>query len=140
IGLSLAAVFLLLTVLGAWFASTRPVAAIDQTKLENYQKSLRSYTAESQLLANQAKDQRTLSDYQKVSAEKLYFAASDVAEKLQTEPPDAGLSQQVGQTADQAADLTDTLSRLSGSPDEDELDDILSSLSDIRSELDWGGS
>ncbi|MBX4190547.1 hypothetical protein KW794_00485, partial [Candidatus Saccharibacteria bacterium] len=83
IGLILVAAAMILTLLGGWIASTRPVAAIDKSKLENYQKSLNSYAAEGLLLAKQYKAQRPLANYTEVSFSKLFEATSDVASKLQ---------------------------------------------------------
>jgi hypothetical protein len=93
IGLSLVATALLLTLLGGWIASTRPVAAIDQSKLKNYQESLQSYAAEGLLLAQQYKAQRPTAVYTEVSFRKLFQATTDVADNLQQQQPEAGLDQ-----------------------------------------------
>src|SRR4051812_21261098 len=94
-GLIFAGLALILVLLGGWIASSRPVSAIDQSKLENYQKSLHSYAAEGLLLAKQYKARRPLANYTEVSFKKLFEATSDVANNLQAEQPEAGLDQAV---------------------------------------------
>jgi hypothetical protein len=137
-GLLVVAVFLLLTLLGGWIASTRPVAAIDNTKLENYQKSLHSYAAEGVFLAQQYKDQRPTSNYTKVSAQKLFEATSDVADELQAEEPEQNVEKQVDDTAKLANELADNLSKLAQLPDADEVNDIISQLKQAEHQFEKG--
>jgi hypothetical protein len=135
-GLSLVAVALVLVLLLAWYASSKPVAAIDSIKLENYQKSLHSYAAEGLMLAKQYQHQRTLSNYMEVSSRQLYLGASDVDEKLQTETPQANVEEKVEDTSKRATALADVLSELSQEPDQDELASLMSKLRSLQQELD----
>jgi hypothetical protein len=135
-GLILVAVALVLTILGGWLASSNSVAAIDQSKLDNYQKSLHSYVAEALLLAKQYQASRPTANYTEVSFKKLFQATSDVANNLQEEQPEANLDQAVNKAANEATDLADTLSELSKLPDQDKLQGLISQLIDVRQQLE----
>jgi hypothetical protein len=104
---------LILTLSGSWFASSRPIAAIDQQKLENYHESLQSYAHEGLFIAQQYEHTRALANYTAVSSQKIYVAVSDLNTLLQTELPTDGLKNKVQQTSDQATELSDELSTLS---------------------------
>jgi hypothetical protein len=136
VGLILVAVAMVLTLVGGWIASTRPVAAIDQSKLENYQKSLQSYAAEGLLLAKQYQASRPTANYTEVSFKKLFEATSDVANNLQEQEPEANLDKAVNKTADEANDLADALSKLSKLPGQDKLHDLISQLTDVRQQIE----
>jgi hypothetical protein len=135
IGLSLVTIALVLVLLGAWYASSKPVAAIDSIKLENYQKSLHSYATEGLMLAKQYQHQRTLSNYMEVSSRQLYLGASDVEEKLQTETPQVNVEEKVEDTSKRATALADVLAELSQEPDQDELASLMSKLRSLQQEL-----
>lgn len=132
----LVSIALVLTLVGGWIASTRPVAAIDQSKLQNYQESLQSFAAEGLLLAQQFKAQRPTAAYTEVSFRKLFQAATDVADNLQQQQPEAGLDQAVKQTDDQANNLADALAKLSQLPNGAELNNNISALTNVRQQLE----
>jgi hypothetical protein len=136
IGLSFVTIALVLVLLGAWYASSKPVAAIDSIKLENYQKSLHSYATEGLMLAKQYQHQRTLSNYMEVSSRQLYLGASEVDEKLQTETPQVNVEEEVEDTSKRATALADVLAELSQEPDQDELASLMSKLHSLQQELD----
>jgi hypothetical protein len=135
-GLILVAIALVLTLVGGWLASTRGVAAIDQTKLENYQEALHSYAAEGLLLAQQYQAKRSTANYTEVSFNKLFDAVSDVSNKLQIEQPEANLDKAVKDTAGQASDLADILSQLSELPGQGQLSSLVSQLRDTKQQLE----
>jgi hypothetical protein len=132
----LVSIALVLTLIGGWIASTRPVAAIDQTKLQNYQESLQSYAAEGLLLAQQLKAQRPTAAYTEVSFRKLFQAVTDVADNLQQQHPETGLDQAVKQTDDRANNLSDALAKLSQLPSGAELNNDIATLANVRQQLE----
>jgi hypothetical protein len=119
IGLLTVGVALVLTVAGAWFASSRPVAEIDASKFQNYSDSLQSYANESSMLAVQYEHGRSTANYAAVSADKLREAVSNLAEQLQTETPKPGLKDKVDRAAGQASDLSDILADMSKAAEND---------------------
>jgi hypothetical protein len=135
IGSVFVAVAFVLTLAGSWFASSQPIAAIDEKKLENYQKSLQSYAEESLLIAKQYEHNRSLTNYTTVSTEKIYEAVSSLALSLQTELPEGGLEDSVDQTAQQATELSDVLSGLSKAAQEGGESTASSELQEIIEEL-----
>src|SRR5436190_1013484 len=90
-GLVLVCIALMLTLVSAWITQSHLVAHINDAKLQNYQKSLRSYTREGLLLAYQYQHERTLSTYAQVSAGKLFNASSDIADELKTKTPESNV-------------------------------------------------
>lgn len=118
VGLNCVAIALVLTLLGGWIVASRPVAAIDEGKLQKYQDSLRSYINESLLLAQQYQHQRTLANFTTVSANKLHTAVSDLASQLETERPEPAVKAAAQTTADQANQLADTLADFSKAADQ----------------------
>jgi hypothetical protein len=140
VGLSFVSVALILSLLLGWVFSTRPIAAIDQNKLEDYQNNLTSYAIEGVLLAKQYQARRPTSNYATVSFSKLFEATSDTADKLQEEQPEPGLEQKVKKTADQASQLADTLTKLSAQPEQGELANLISKLNGINEQLEEIGT
>jgi hypothetical protein len=132
----LVTIALVLTLIGGWIASTRPVAAIDQSKLQTYQESLQSYAAEGSLLAQQLKAQRPTAAYAEVSFKKLFQATTDLADSLKGQQPEAGLSKAVKQTDDQADKLADAFAKLSQLPSGAELNSLISNVTSVRQQLE----
>jgi hypothetical protein len=132
----LVTIALVLTLIGGWIASTRPVAAIDQSKLQTYQESLQSYAAEGSLLAQQLKAQRPTAAYTEVSFKKLFQATTDLADNLKEQQPEASLSKAVKQTDDQADKLADAFAKLSQLPSGAELNSLISNVTSVRQQLE----
>jgi hypothetical protein len=132
----LVTIALVLTLIGGWIASTRPVAAIDQSKLQTYQESLQSYAAEGSLLAQQLKAQRPTAAYAEVSFKKLFQATTDLADNLKEQQPEASLSKAVKQTDDQADKLADAFAKLSQLPSGAELNSLISNVTSVRQQLE----
>lgn len=135
IGLSLVLTALVFTILGAWYASSRPVAAIDAKKLDNYQQSLLSYAAESYLLADQYRHSRALANYTVVSTDKLHQAVSELAGTLETSPADSAVISDIKDTADQADDLAVILGDLAKAAAAGKQADFTGKLQDIQREV-----
>jgi hypothetical protein len=132
----LVTIALVLTLICGWIASTRPVAAIDQSKLQTYQESLQSYAAEGSLLAQQLKAQRPTAAYAEVSFKKLFQATTDLADNLKETQPEAGLGEAVKQANDQADKLADAFAKLSQLPSGAKLNSLISNVTSVRQQLE----
>jgi hypothetical protein len=134
-GLTLVALALMFTVLGAWYATSRPVAVIGTDTLKHYQESLQSYTAESYFLADQYRHGRALANYTAVSTDKLHQAVSDLADSLETQQSEPSIESKVADTADQANKLAEVLGDFTKAADSGQHADFTGKLKHIQDEV-----
>lgn len=111
------AVGMVVTLLAGWVASSRSLSATDKTKLEQTASSLKSYAAESYILAQQYQEGRTTDNYIKISAVKLQYAVSSLNNQLQEQPVKHDVAEQANEVSQQATELQSALSDLSRLPD-----------------------
>jgi hypothetical protein len=130
------AVALVFTVLAGWFASSRPVSAIDKDKLEKITQDLHSYAAESSLLAIQYKNHRTLNNYTETSAAKLHNTVSSLSDQVKEQTIDPSVKDQANEVLEYANDLEDALSNLIQLPGDKQAVKILDQINNIKQETE----
>jgi DNA-binding ferritin-like protein len=132
--LTAVAVALVLTVLGAWIATSRPVSTINKDSLQKMVESLHSYAAESSIVASQYKNHHATNNFTEVSATKLHDAVSSLSDQLEEQKIDPSVKEQVKDVTKQATDLGDALSELIQLPGDKQASQILQQINDIKQE------